>query len=620
MRPRIVTASLAPVDPPFSATPTVSDKTLLAGTLAASMERVARLAVRVLGAPAATLALLGQDRRSFRAGGLSHAWISHDIGVLVRTGLMSRSLENDGVLAISDALDQGLDASMRTSAAELQVRSLALATLTRPDDTVLGMLVVVDDEPRAWTDDDLRLLSDLADGASTELQLRHALAERETRERQLRHDSLHDALTGLPNRTLFMKRLSDASLRARRDGDGLFAVLFLDLDDFKLVNDSMGHHVGDEVLVAVARRLEQCIRGGDMVARLGGDEFAILLERVVDARDTALVAERVQESLREPLSIGEHEWVATASIGIVLSTSASERPEYLLRSADMAMYRAKNQGRAHFEMFDRAMHADALTRLQLETDLRHAVAREEFVLHYQPIVSLADGRMHGVEALIRWKHFERGVVPPNDFIPVAEETGLIVPLGRWVLREACAQMKAWESRMPSSADLRLSVNLSVREFGQSDLVPAVTTILDETGFGPKRLHLEITESAIIGQQHPALSTIAELRGLGVSIHLDDFGTGYSSLSYLNRLPLDAIKIDRAFTVAIETEERPRHVVQAILALVGAMGLDVVAEGVESAGQLALLRSMGCSYGQGFYFSPPLGAAALEELLVRAPVW
>ncbi|MEO7510599.1 MAG: EAL domain-containing protein [Gemmatimonadaceae bacterium] len=613
-------ASLAPADPPFSATTTSEDRTLLGGTLAASMERVARMAVRVLGAPAATLALLGSDRRSFRAGRLTRSWISHDIGVLVRTGLIARSLDSGGLLAIPDAFDERLDPAMRVAASELQVRSLALATLTRPDGTVLGTLVVVGDEPREWTDEDLRLLGDLAEGASTELQLRHWLAERETRERQLRHDSLHDSLTGLPNRTLFMKRLSDATLRARRDSDGLFAVLFLDLDDFKIVNDSMGHHVGDEVLVAVARRLEQCIRGGDIVARLGGDEFAILLERVLDARDTAMVAERVQESLRAPISIGGYEWVATASIGVVLSSSASERPEYMLRSADMAMYRAKNQGRAHFEMFDRAMHAEALTRLQVETDLRHAVERGEFVLHYQPIVSLAEGTLHGVEALIRWNHFERGMIPPNDFIPVAEETGLIVRLGRWVLREACAQMKQWEERVPSSAKLNLSVNLSVREFGQPDLVPAVSAILAETGFEPSRLHLEITESAIIGQQHPALATIAELRELGVSIHLDDFGTGYSSLSYLHRLPLDAIKIDRAFTMAIESEERPRHVVQAILSLVGAIGLDVVAEGVASAGQLALLRAMGCPYGQGFFFSRPICAAALEEMLVSAPTW
>lgn len=584
------------------------------------MERIARLTVSVLGVPATTLALLGTDRRTFRAGDFARPWISHDSGILVRTGLVSRALDNGGVVALPDALDKSGDAAMRAAAAEMQVRAMALATLTRPDGTVLGTLVALSDEPMSWEDQQLQLLADLAETAATELQLRHALSEREMRERQLRHDSLHDALTGLPNRSLFMKRLTDASMRARRDGDGLFAVLFLDLDDFKLVNDSMGHHVGDEVLVIVARRLEECVRGGDIVARLGGDEFAILLERVIDARDTALVAERVQEALREPMTIGGYEWVSTASIGVVLSSSANERPEYLLRSADMAMYRAKHQGRAHFEMFDRAMHAEALTRLQMENDLRHAVERQEFTLHYQPIVALDTGRVHAVEALMRWQHPDRGNIPPNEFIPVAEDTGLIVPMGRWALREACAQVRTLERRNPAAAGLRLSVNLSVREFAQLDLVRTVAAILQETGLPPQQLQLEITESAIIGQQHPALQTIAELRQLGVRIHLDDFGTGYSSLSYLHRLPLDAIKIDRAFTSAMEAEERPRLVIQAILALVGAIGLDVIAEGVASSDQLAMLRRMGCPLGQGYYFSPPLPAGALDELLRSDPRW
>ncbi|MFN8666053.1 MAG: EAL domain-containing protein [Gemmatimonadaceae bacterium] len=620
MRPQFVAASLLPTDPPFSSPASTTERTLLSGTLAASMERVARLAVTVLGVPAATLALLGADRRTFRAGGFARPWISHDSGVLVRTGLVSRALDNGGVLSLEDATAPSADQSMRLAAGEMQIRSLALATLTRPDGTVLGTLVAMSDEPRAWGEEQLRLLAELADAASTELQLRHALAEREMRERQLRHDSLHDALTGLPNRALFMKRLTDASLRARRTGDGLFAVLFLDLDDFKLVNDSMGHQVGDEVLVTVARRLEECVRGGDIVARLGGDEFAILLERVTDARDTALVADRVQQALKAPMNIGGYEWVTSASIGVVLSSSASERPEYLLRSADMAMYRAKHQGRSRFELFDRAMHAEALTRLQLETDLRRAVERQDFTLHYQPIVSLADGRVHGVEALVRWKHAERGLIPPAEFIPVAEETGMIVPLGRWSLREACAAVTGLESRIPAAQGLRLSVNLSVREFAQLDLVRAVAAILEETGLAPRQLQLEITESAIIGQQHPALQTIAELRGLGVRIHLDDFGTGYSSLSYLHRLPLDAIKIDRAFTTSMEQEERPRHVVQAILSLVGAIGLEVIAEGVATPDQLAMLRRMGCPYGQGFFFSRPMPLAAMEELLRRDPRW
>ena len=613
-----MTLSLVPLDPPFSAPAPPAERTLLSGTLAASMERIARLTLGSLEAPAVTLALLGSDRRTFRAGDFAREWIAHDSGVLVRTGLVTRALDRGGVLALGDATDPAEDAALRDAADALQVRSLALAALTRPDGSVLGTLLALSDAPRRWREEELQRLADLAGAAATELQLRHALAEREMRERQLRHDSLHDGLTGLPNRSLFMKRLSDASIRARRDGDGLFAVLFLDLDDFKLVNDSMGHHVGDEVLVTVARRLEECVRGGDIVARLGGDEFAILLERVSDARDTALVAERVQESLRAPMQLGRHEWSTTASIGVVLSSSDAERPENLLRSADMAMYRAKNQGRARFEMFDRAMHAEALARLQLETDLRRAVERGEFVLHYQPIVALATGRVHGVEALIRWQHPERGLVAPTDFIPVAEETGLIVPIGRWALRAACEALRALDGRAGTGEGLHLSVNLSVREFGQADLVSTVQRILRDCDFPPPRVHLEITESAIISQQHPALQTIAELRQLGVRIHLDDFGTGYSSLSYLHRLPLDAIKIDRAFTSSMEHEERPRHVVQGILSLVQAIGLDAVAEGVETGEQLERLRRMGCPYVQGHHFAEPLTADALADFVARAP--
>ncbi len=615
-----MTASLVPLDPPFSAPAPPAERALLSGTLAASMERIARLTLASLQAPAVTLALLGTDRRTFRAGDFAREWIAHDSGVLVRTGLVTRALDRGGVLALDDATDPGAEALLRAAAEALQVRSLALAALTRPDGTVMGTLLALSDAPRTWGEEELQRLADLAATAATELQLRHALAEREMRERQLRHDSLHDGLTGLPNRTLFMKRLADASLRARRDGDGLFAVLFLDLDDFKLVNDSMGHHVGDEVLVTVARRLEECVRGGDIVARLGGDEFAILLERVSDARDTALVAERVQESLRSPMQLGNHEWSTTASIGVVLSSSDAERPENLLRSADMAMYRAKNQGRARFEMFDRAMHAEALSRLQLETDLRRAVERGEFVLHYQPIVAIATGRVHGVEALIRWQHPERGLVPPSEFIPVAEETGLIVAIGRWALRSACQALRALDDRAGVRDGLHLSVNLSVREFGQSDLVATVARILGESDFLPSRLHLEITESAIISQQHPALQTIAELRQLGVRIHLDDFGTGYSSLSYLHRLPLDAIKIDHAFTSSMELEERPRHVVQGILSLVQAIGLDAVAEGVETPEQLERLRRMGCPYVQGHHFAEPLTAEVLAEFVARDPRW
>jgi diguanylate cyclase (GGDEF)-like protein len=512
------------------------------------------------------------------------------------------------------------DLVLRSAARELDIVSVATVTLAQTDGTMLGLLCAFDDKPRDWAPREIALLGEFAQMASTELHLRRVLTERDAREQQLQHDSMHDPLTRLPNRTFFMKRLADATNRARRGDDGIFAVLFLDLDDFKLVNDSMGHHVGDQVLVTVARRLEECVRGGDIVARLGGDEFAILLERVTDVRDSAMVADRVQQSLNQPMNIGGYEHVTTASVGVALSTSAADQPEYLLRSADMAMYRAKNTGRARFEMFDRAMHAEALTRLQLETDLRHAIERDEFFLHFQPIISLKDGRITGIEALVRWRHHDRGIVSPGVFVPVAEDTGLIVPLGRWVLREACRQARAWQERYEDETPLTVSVNLSVREFAQPDLVPQVAAILRETGMPANRLQLEITESAIIGQQHPAISTIQELRALGLAIHLDDFGTGYSALSYLHRLPLDAVKVDRAFTSSIDTEERPLHVVRAIISLAHAIGLEVIAEGVATPHQLSLLRSMECDRGQGFLFARPGSPTDMEALLRSKPRW
>lgn len=584
------------------------------------MERLVGLVSRSIPAPAAIVALLGDDRRSFSAGYMWRDWFAHDAGALIRSGVLQRTIDNGGTLCLADLHATDVDAALRAAAVELSIASLAAATLTRADGSAGGILCVLDDVRRNWTAEEVAILAEFGNMAGTELQLRQMLSEREVREQKLRHESVHDPLTGLPNRALFMRRLSDATHRARRGQDGLFSVLFLDVDGFKLVNDSMGHHVGDEMLVTIARRLEGCVRGGDIVARLGGDEFAILLERITDVRDAAMVAERVQEALQLPLSIGGYEHATSASIGVALSTGVSEQPEYVLRSADTAMYRAKNSGRGRYEMFDRAMHAEALTRLQIETDLRHAFERDEFFLHYQPIVSLSQGRIVSAEALIRWRHFERGIVSPATFVPVAEDTGLVVPLGRWVLREACRQAHDWQARGTDGQPFAISVNLSVREFGQPDLVRAVASILEETCCPATSLRIEITESAVIGQKHPAIETIEQLRALGVGIHLDDFGTGYSALSYLHRLPLDAVKVDRAFISAIDQEERPLHVVRAIISLAHAIGLEVVAEGVTSLRQLELLREMGCDLAQGFIFSRPCNTEEMETLLSSAPRW
>ncbi len=613
-------ASTLPPEIPLSAQTETGDTNVLGGTLAASMERLARIAVSRLGAEGAVVALLGADRRTFHAGTLSPSWMSHDSGVLVRSGLLSSTIEQGGLLVLNDASHSTVDDRARSVLSELQVRSLVVATMLRADGTVVGALLAVSATSRVWEPAEQMILQDIAELGCTELQLRLVLAERDVREQRLRHDSQHDPLTGLPNRAVFLKRLGDASLRARRGVDGMFAVLFLDLDDFKLVNDSMGHHVGDEVLVQIARRLETCIRGGDIVARLGGDEFAILLERVTDARETAIVAERVQEAIRAPMVISGYDWTATASIGVVLSSSANEQPEYLLRSADMAMYRAKHQGRARYELYDRGQHAQALSRLQTESDLRRAVEREEFVLHYQPVMSMESGEIVGVEALVRWQHHERGLIPPNNFIPVAEETGLIVQIGRWVLQNAIRDIGELERDGVVRPTFTLAVNLSAREFSQLDLVRTVAEALNASRLAPARLHLEITESVIFSQQVLAVDTVAELKALGVHIHIDDFGTGYSSLSYLQRLPVDAIKIDRSFVRAIEVESRSRHVVQSLVSLARGIGLDAVAEGVSSAGQLEMLRGMGCTFGQGFYFAKPVPREELVVLLRRQYRW
>lgn len=588
---------------PLSAAGERGDAALLEGTLAASMEQLSRIAQSVTRADGAMVILLGADRRSFHAGRYTPGWVSHDPGVLLRAHLVAAALERGGVVAVPEPAGR-ISRDLVDVVGELGVGALMVAVMVRPDGTVLGAIAVYTSAAREWSLEAVATLQDLAELAATKLSLRQALAEREAREQRLRHDSQHDPLTGLANRAVFLKRLADASLRVRRGQDAVFAVVFLDLDDFKLVNDSMGHQVGDAVLVEVARRLETCIRGGDLVARLGGDEFAILLERVADVRETAIVAERVQEAVRAPMLVGGYEWTTTASMGVALSNGAHELPEVLLRSADMAMYRAKHQGRGRFELFDRALHAQALTRLQLETDLRHAVERNEFELHYQPIVSLETGTITGVETLVRWRHPERGLVLPATFIPVAEETGLIVQLGRRVLQNAIAELAAWERLPGATGGLTLAVNLSAREFAQVDLVRVIADALTASALPASRLHLEITESTIFGQQTTALDTVSELKALGVRIHIDDFGTGYSSLTYLQRLPIDGIKIDRSFVRAIEVEARSRHVVQSLVSLASGIGLGIVAEGVGSAGQVELLRGMECPLGQGFHFGKP----------------
>jgi diguanylate cyclase (GGDEF)-like protein/PAS domain S-box-containing protein len=442
------------------------------------------------------------------------------------------------------------------------------------------------------------------------------ITPRKQTENQLLHDALHDTLTDLPNRALFLDRLGRAIEHSKRHEDYLFAVLFLDLDRFKVVNDSLGHEIGNQLLVAIAQRLQACIRAEDTVARLGGDEFVILLEGIEGTSDATRVADRIQKELTYPFNLAGHEMFATASIGIALSTTGYQRSEDILRDADTAMYRAKALGKSRYEMFDTSMHAHAVALLQLETDLRRAIERQEFELHYQSIVSLRNNKLSGFEALIRWRHPQRGMVSPGEFIPVAEETGLIIPIGWWVLREACTQMRVWHQQFSMHAPLTISVNLSGKQLMQPDAVERVKQVLQETELTPHSLKLEITESSIMENAEATIAMLHQLKALGVQLSIDDFGTGYSSLSYLYRFPLDTLKIDRSFINKMDVELEKLELVRTISTLAWNLSMDIVAEGVETKKQLFQLKGLGCEYAQGFLFSKPVDRAKAEQLIVE----
>jgi diguanylate cyclase (GGDEF)-like protein len=573
----------------------------------------------VVRTPAVAIALHGIDRRCFGDGSALPDWLTRDPGVLVRIGLYEEVNRAAGCVAVDDTWVADA-APAAIAARELGIGSYLAAPLSVAGGEAFGILFAFDTLPRMWSEEERGVMAGLATAAATEVDLRRRIAERELVESHLRYVAYHDPLTGLPNRVLFTERLAEAVERAKRDPADHFAILFLDLDNFKLVNDSMGHYAGDELLVEIAHRIGQVRRGNDMVARLGGDEFAILLNRVSDARAAAIVAERIQRALSAPIDVGGYELFTSASIGIVLSTTAHEQPAHLLRSADMAMYRAKTSGRGRFEIFDRGMHTAALVRLQLETDLHRAVERDEFVLHFQPVIALDTGRIAGVEALIRWRHPERGIVSPLDFVEAAEDTGLILRVDSWVLAAACRQLREWHELHPELHALTMAVNLSRKPLVQLDLADRVARMLGEFGISPSQLTLEITESALIEQREVVLHVLADLERLGVQIHLDDFGTGFSSLSDLHRFPVHALKVDRGFIDSLEAEDRSRQLVRTILALSRNLGVGCVAEGVATAEQLHFLRSLGCDYAQGYYFSAPLDAERMTRLLLSQPRW
>ena len=471
--------------------------------------------------------------------------------------------------------------------------------------------VVRPDGSVRWLETALRAVPD-PDGRPHQIvAVTRDVSERKDAELRLAHQALHDALTGLPNRALFHDRLEQALRRARRTQSGV-AVLFVDLDRFKLINDSFGHGAGDRLLIDVAARLREVLRPADTIARFGGDELTILCEDLDGEAGALAIAHRIAAAFKEPFLVDDGEAFLQASVGIALAGEPTT-PEDLVRDADAAMYKAKERGRSRVEVFDEAMRADARVRVATESALRRAIERDELCIHVQPVVRIGDEAIMAFEALVRWDHPERGLVPPGEFIPLAEETGLIVPIGNWVIGEVCRTLRRWTDEL--GADwVPCSLNLSVRHLQQPDLVSTVRAALEEYGIEPRRLVLEITESAVMENGSGTVETLKALKALGVRLALDDFGTGYSSLAHLHRFPLDVLKIDRSFTAALDADHHGASIAGAIVSLAQALGLETVAEGIEDADQHAQLAGLGCTYGQGFLFSRPLPPAAFDDRL------
>lgn len=445
------------------------------------------------------------------------------------------------------------------------------------------------------------------------------ITDRRRAESRLFHDAFHDALTGLPNRALFLDHLELAMARTQRHPERCFAVLFLDFDRFKIVNDSLGHLAGDELLIEVARRLRNGIRPDDTIARLGGDEFTILLEEIQGAEEAIALAERIKQMLLEPVKLTATEVTITASIGIAFNSTGEQKPEEVLRDADTAMYQAKSHGKARHALFDQSMHERALTQLKLENDLRRAIERQEFFLVYQPIVSLEDGHLQGFEALVRWQHPERGFINPGDFIAVAEETGLIIPLGRWVMEQAITQMQQWKE-LSGDRPLTMSINLSGKQLAQDEIVECVTSALNKTGLSAQHLKLEITESILMENIEIVVRKLNQLRELGIKLSIDDFGTGYSSLSYLHRLPINTLKVDRSFVLRMADNNENAEIVRTIVTLANTLKMDVIAEGIETKDQLRQLQKLGVEGGQGYLFARPMNAEAATIIVTQMQTW
>jgi diguanylate cyclase (GGDEF)-like protein len=451
-------------------------------------------------------------------------------------------------------------------------------------------------------------------------QLNLEIAQHQQTQEQLSHQALHDALTGLPNRTLLMEYLTKAIQRHQRNQDYLFAVLFIDLDRFKIINDSWGHAVGDQLLIAISRLLRECCRDLDTVARLSGDEFTILLEDLQNFQDATAIAERLLAKFMLPIHLQERKVFSGASIGIVFGSTTYHNGIELLRDADIAMYRAKTLGKGRYAVFDREMYAQTIHLSQLETDLRLALERQEFILYYQPIVSLETRSLAGFEALVRWQHPQMGLISPEKFIAIAEDTGLIIPLGEWVLQEACQQLSAWQSTFPSASSLHISVNLSSKQIKQFDFVDKLGQILTATGLNGASLRLELTETMLMDQGEKTIELLTQIKQQKIQLSIDDFGTGYSSLSYLHHFPIDTLKIDRSFVNLIKEEGSNCEIVKTIITLAHSLGMEAIAEGVETSHQITHLTNLGCAAAQGYFFAKPLNRQLVESLIVNNPQW
>ncbi len=583
-------------------------RALKEGTPEGLMGEAAALLSEIEGVVGACVWEIGRDGRRLRLrAGLEGRLTGSERASAARDSHAGAALDSKLHVIVNDWSTEARF-SMPPALRVIGVRS-SLAVPIEGKEQPFGVLDIHSTEPNRFTPQDVHFVQASANVLADAIE-RHAA------DQALRHRVLHDSLTGLPNRLSFVDSLEDALRRSTASGSPV-GILFLDLDNFKLINDSMGHHAGDELLRAVAPRLRSHLRPGDIVARFGGDEFGILVDRLADEEEAIAIADRIAAAFAEPYAMHGVEHFVSASVGIAVARPSSREPvdaELLIRDADAAMYRAKERGRARCELFDAEMRAGALRRLEVERELRHALERKELELHYQPLIALRSGEITGLEALVRWRHPERGLLDPGDFVSIAEDSGMIDSIGRWVQESACRQILEWHELRPDQRPFDVSVNLSARQVTNRELATSIEEILACTGLDPVHLLLEITESVLVEESATARGTLEALSETGVGLVLDDFGTGYSSLAYLNRFPFDALKVDRSFVDALGIEQERTAIVEAIIGMARALSLDVIAEGVENDAQLSELRRLGCDYAQGHLFSRPLPAAEISALL------